>query len=274
MPEQLDITEADIRRLAAEAPGRLAFWSSFLQLTGVRVAAEVGVYRGDFAAHVLDECGAVERYYMIDPWRHLDDWNKPANKSDDTFERFLQEVLDKTSAHASARVLLRGRTREVADQIREGELDFVYIDGDHTLRGITTDLLTMYAKVRPGGFVGGDDFCRSIFQHSAEFEPTLVFPYAVHFAEAVGVPIYALPHKQFLIHKRPDAGYSFVDTTGRYRDTTLKSQIAGRAHDPQRSSPVAAEPRSASSSPPGRLTGLARRFRLRVPAWASHGKGA
>jgi len=271
MPEQLDITETDIRRLAAEAPGRMQFWSRLLRQTGVRFAAEVGVYRGDFAAHVLDECDAVERYYMVDPWRHLDDWNKPANKSDDTFERFLQEVLDKTAAHASARVVLRGRTSEVADEIGEGELDFVYIDGDHTLRGITTDLLTMYAKVREGGFLGGDDFCRSIFQHSPEFEPTLVFPYAVYFAEAVGVPIYALPHRQFLIHKNAAAGYSFVDTTGRYRDTTLKSQIDGLRPQVQEASP---SPAGAGTLPASRLTriaAMARRSRLRGRGSPSRG---
>ena len=40
---------------------------------GVQRMADVGVYRGDFAAQVLHRCECLTAYYMIDPWRHLDD---------------------------------------------------------------------------------------------------------------------------------------------------------------------------------------------------------
>src|SRR5690349_22612241 len=46
---------------------------------------------------------SIERYYMIDPWRHLEDWNKPANQPDDIFEQFYGEVMDKTAAYADKR---------------------------------------------------------------------------------------------------------------------------------------------------------------------------
>ena len=59
------------------------------------------------------------------------------------------------------------------------------------------------------GFLGGDDFCTSIWQHRERFEPTLVYPFAVHFAEAMDAPIIALPHNQFLIQKVD--GFAFVD---------------------------------------------------------------
>jgi hypothetical protein len=240
MSEQLDITDDDVRTIAAESANRLELWSRFLDHAGARVLAEVGVYRGDFAARVLDHCPAITRYYLVDPWRHLDDWNKPANKSDDVFEGYLRAVLDKTEKHAEKRIVLRGTTIEVSDEIADGELDFVYIDADHTLRGITTDLLRLYPKVREGGFVGGDDFCRSIFQHSVEFEPTLVFPYAVYFAEAMGARIYALPYRQFLIQKTSGSEHSFIDLTGRYNDITLKGQLASRLR-PKKKAPAPAE---------------------------------
>ena len=116
----------------------------------------------------------------------------------------------------------------MVDQIPDGDHDFVYIDGDHTLRGITVDLTRLFPKVKVGGFMAGDDFCRNIFQHKAGFEPTLVFPYAVYFAEAVGARIYALPHKQFVLQKVPTGEHAFVDLAGRYTKTTLDEQIAAR----------------------------------------------
>ena len=174
---------------------------------------------------MLEACPAIRRYYMIDPWRHLDDWNKPANKDDDVFQRYYKESLDKTRDWSAKRVVLRGTTTEVSAKLPDAGLDFAYIDGDHTLRGITIDLTRLYPKVRDGGWIGGDDFAESIWQHDQAYEPTLVFPYAVHFAEAVGAPIYALPHRQFLIYKRPDRGFAFVDLTGRYGSVDIKSQL-------------------------------------------------
>ena len=83
----------------------------------------------------------IETYYMIDPWRNLADWNKPANTSDEQFEVFHREALERTGAHEAKRVVLRGTTAEVIDRIPDGSLDLAYVDGDHTLRGITIDLV-------------------------------------------------------------------------------------------------------------------------------------
>jgi len=51
--------------------------------------AELGVYRGDFAAEILQSCEGLTAYYMIDPWRHLNDWNKPANQDDAVLGEFF-----------------------------------------------------------------------------------------------------------------------------------------------------------------------------------------
>jgi Methyltransferase domain len=196
-----------------------------IQSLGVQQMAEIGVYRGDFAAEVLKHCQSLTAYYMIDPWRHLPDWNKPANQDNAVFEEFFREVNSKTDFAASKRVILRGKTTEVIDEILDGELDFAYIDGDHTLKGIAIDLISIYPKVRPGGFVGGDDFTRSVWEHKTSFEPTLVFPFAVYFAEAVGATIYALPYSQFCLQKASSPQFAFVDLTGQYDNVSLRDQL-------------------------------------------------
>jgi hypothetical protein len=163
---------------------------------------------------------------MIDPWRHLDNWNKPANQDDVIFEGFFQETKAKTDFAELRRVILRGKTTDVVDDIRDGELDFAYIDGDHTLRGIVIDLMRIYPKVKPEGFIGGDDFTPSVWEHKTSFEPTLVFPFAVYFAEAVGATIYSLRHSQFCLQKTEMRKFSFVDLTQQYGDASLQSQLA------------------------------------------------
>jgi len=74
--------------------------------------------------------------------------------------------------------------------------------------------------------MAGDDLSLTIWQHADKWEPTLVFPFAVHFAEGMGVPIHALPGNQFLIQKHSGQGFSLhVHTHGRYADTSLRSQL-------------------------------------------------
>lgn len=232
-----------MRELAA-ADNRMEMWTSFLRKHEIEVMAEVGVYRGHFAARMLDGVASLRRYYMIDPWRHLADWDKPANKPNDIFEGFYAETLAKTAAHAAKRIVLRGRTVEVADEIPDGALDFAYIDGDHTLRGITVDLLRIYPKIRDGGFIAGDDFNPDAFHHGRDYEPTMVFPYTVHFAEAKGLRIYALPHHQFLIPKTtPAAGFGFVEVADGYRAMTIKQQV-DRLDARMATQPAPPEPRA------------------------------
>jgi hypothetical protein len=219
--------EPALRALCANSESRLQMWIEFLRATQVEAMAEIGVYRGHFAAEVLASCSSIQRYYLIDPWRHLDGWNKPANTDDAQFAAYLSETKAKTEFAGDRRIFLRGTTGEVLDQIPDASLDFAYIDGDHTLHGISIDLIKVYPKVRRGGWIGGDDFTRTVWQHQADFEPTLVFPFAVYFAEAVGARIYGLPHQQFLISKPAETGtgFEFVDLTGDYPDTTLQSQF-------------------------------------------------
>lgn len=184
--------------------------------------AEIGVWRGEFAAEILRQCEGVDRYYLVGPWRHLDNWETPANRNDDAFETIRREALDRTNFARHRFTELRGTTSENIDEIPDGSLDFASIDGDHTLRGITLDLALVAPKVRPGGWIGGDDFVADLWHHGPGFEPTQVFPYAVYFAEATGGTITAVGHGQFLLemkHEHPWGG--FQDLTGSYPPATV-----------------------------------------------------
>jgi len=119
------------------------------------------------------------------------------------------------------RLGLRGRTKDIVDEIPDESLDFAYIDGDHTLRGITIDLIKLLPKMKKNGLIGGDDFITTPWQHDIDFEPTLVCPFSIYFAEAMDLPIIALPFNQFLIQKRDNASFSFIDITGDYNDVSL-----------------------------------------------------
>ncbi len=219
------MTRQIVENCINQSNSRFEFWVNFLNLIKAKNLAELGVYKGDFAAKLLKKCDSIEKYYMVDPWRQLDDWNKPANKEDNVFEKFLSQTKSKTDFASEKRIILRGKTTEVVDKITDGELDFAYIDGDHTLKGISIDLIRLFPKIKDGGWIGGDDFSKTVWQHSTKYEPTLVFPFAVYFAEAVDATIYALPNSQFLLAKDSKQSFNFIDLTGDYQDTGLKEQL-------------------------------------------------
>lgn len=199
---------------------RLQYWIEFINSRGIKTMAEVGVWRGHFAEAVLKNCPKVEQYYLIDPWKTLDDWNKPLNEDD--MEDALAETKRRIEPYKERCTILRGRTTEVAKDLPE--IDFAYIDGDHTLRGIVVDLAQLWPKIRENGWIGGDDFTPSIWQHDTSYEPSLVFPYAVHFAEGVDCAITAPGANQFYIDK-DGAGFRF-EQNGDYGDTELLPQIS------------------------------------------------
>jgi hypothetical protein len=115
---------------------RLLYWSSFINSLGLKECAEVGVWKGLFAEHILKECPNVERYLMVDSWRHLTGWNKPFNVDDEEFCKIYLEAKDRTEFASPRRKILRGTTMETEKYIADESLDFFYIDGDHSLRGI------------------------------------------------------------------------------------------------------------------------------------------
>jgi len=214
-----------ISKIIEKSRDRFTFCIELINEFNLKTVAELGVYRGDFAKQLLEKNSSIEEYIMIDPWRNLSQWNKPANKDDNTFEEFYQETMQKTDFAKEKRKVLRGKTTEVIVDIKDESIDFIYIDGDHTLKGITIDLINLWPKVRKDGFIIGDDFSPSIWQHSPKFEPTMVFPFAVYFAEAVNTKIYGLPHGQFLITK-DQAGFEFIDLTdGKYTNLELRKQF-------------------------------------------------
>jgi hypothetical protein len=227
------ISTDELVNLVVSSPGscRQDVWSGIIQRLQAKEMLELGVLRAAFSEHILRNCESIVRYYMLDPWQHLDGWNKPANVDQPTFDDIYALAMARTDFAGERRIVLRGKTTEVIDEIPDASLDVAYIDADHTLRGISIDLIRSYPKIRPGGILGGDDYTKTIWQHPDNFEPTLVCPFAAYFAESQGAPIVILAHNQFAIIKPAKAERCFqvIDTTQSYGVRSLLPQICRRA---------------------------------------------
>ena len=105
------------------------------QLPRASVGAEIGVFEGDFTRRIL---AAVEprMLHLIDPWVFQRDRPQtiyggrvPRVQSQQDMDRMYLKVKTR---FASARTRIhRGYSAAVADQLEDGCLDWVYIDGNH-----------------------------------------------------------------------------------------------------------------------------------------------
>jgi hypothetical protein len=129
------------------------------------VGAEVGVHLGEFSSTILT-LAKPQLLYLIDPWKYFPD---PAHKEAMYGgERDIQKemdvryegVLKKFNREISSGTVkvYREFSVEAAWRIGDQELDFVYIDADHSYNGVSQDLKSFFPKVKKGGLIFGDDY--------------------------------------------------------------------------------------------------------------------
>jgi len=64
----------------------------------------------------------------------------------------------KHHVHDKRVTVLEGKSQQVVRQVKDGSLDFVFIDADHSYKECLQDIRLWFLKVRRGGLVCGHDF--------------------------------------------------------------------------------------------------------------------
>lgn len=177
----------------------------------LRVGAEVGVYKGQLSYEILKAVSNIETYYLVDPWRHLDSWNMPFNDNTDAdFQKIYEEAMKNTvnnTKFGHKVKVIRDTTTVARHAIKDGTLDFVYIDGDHTAKGAMLDLIAWIPKVRCGGLVLGDDYADDLDfwgKGVGKYDPIYVKSAVDAFAAGLEVKLFDLGRKNWGFVKQKD----------------------------------------------------------------------
>ena len=143
----------------------------FAQIPANSVGAEVGTFEGYNALGITRFC-APKKLYCVDPYRKYD---CVVAGFDGYMSRFTQEQWDELFGRTQLKLIgkpvefIRETSVEGAKLI-PNELDYVYLDGDHSVEAVIKDLDTWYPKVRSGGLIGGHDANEpSVIQGLAEW---------------------------------------------------------------------------------------------------------
>ena len=137
---------------------RELFFPILVQTLGLKTGVEIGVDKGDFSALILENT-SIEKMYCVDPW--IDDFgsNHRPGYFDKSGNIRMKQAYDrlKPFVDSGRAEFVRSTGLEASKVVPDG-LDFVYIDGDHSLEGIFFDIYAWAPKCKVGGILSGHDY--------------------------------------------------------------------------------------------------------------------
>ena len=114
---------------------------------------EVGVARGK-NAHVMLNTIKGLNLVCVDPWTPYSNWGQhEMNKRYELTVRRLRPYIKTNQVHIG-----REESMDAVRKVKNGSLDFVYIDGFHDFDWVMPDLIFWAQKVRRHGIVAGHDY--------------------------------------------------------------------------------------------------------------------
>jgi hypothetical protein len=113
--------------------------------------AEIGVWYGDHAAFLLETLD-ICHFYLIDPYVAYD--QKDLNSEMMTE---VKSVAENSLENFESVTFINEYSDDAVSSL-PGELDFVYIDGNHDYEYVKRDLDNYYTLVKDGGILAGHDY--------------------------------------------------------------------------------------------------------------------
>jgi predicted O-methyltransferase YrrM len=118
---------------------------------------ELGAYKGRSAAFMaveLRNSGKAVTFFVVDLWEHAADITRNASHP---YEPATLEECKANVDRAGYQVRYLQSDTVVAASVIQDQVDFVFIDGDHSYDGVIRDIKAWLPKVKPGGVIAGHD---------------------------------------------------------------------------------------------------------------------
>jgi hypothetical protein len=177
---------------------------------------EVGTLFGAHAKEILKSWKG--HLHCVDPWRNQssDVYFDGANSHD--MEAMFAMVSAEIGTHERC-TLHRMMSLNACGRFADGELDFVYLDGNHAIDAIRADIMAWWPKVRIGGVFSGHDFFTR-YDHETNSDALTA---VAELCEALGVR----PHVTW------DTSWWFIKTgelDRNFRDACLSGKLSRPAY--------------------------------------------
>lgn len=123
--------------------------AEMVEQNGWKIGAEIGVNKGGTAFYLLNRFPDL-KIIAVDNWRAD---NEIYGDMSEIKNGFMREA----EKYGNRCVTLCGNSVDIARNIGDESLDFIFIDGDHSYEAVKADIAAWAPKVKVGGFVMGHD---------------------------------------------------------------------------------------------------------------------
>ena len=132
------------------------------ELPKFSVGCEIGVWKGQFSEAILSIVNPAH-LILVDPWLHQPQIASKLYGDDSSLlqvdmDTIYTAVRDRLGADPRISILRKKCEDVTVEDIPDGSLDWVYIDGVHEFDFMLHDLRFSNAKIKSGGVICGDDF--------------------------------------------------------------------------------------------------------------------
>jgi hypothetical protein len=100
------------------------------------------------------------KLYSIDPWFEFppDQYVDISNLAQSHQDGFYEETVNRLKKFGDRSVILREKSEDAIHKFQDGQLDFAYIDAQHSYEAVARDIRLWWPKVKRKGILCGHDY--------------------------------------------------------------------------------------------------------------------
>jgi hypothetical protein len=166
-PDQNNVKRTVKKKLVTRPAVKGKRWDAILSRLPEQVeliGAEVGVLNGNTSHRILKARPQLT-LYMIDPWRpprkdseYYKTGDDNSHQTKEEFDKCYETAKSKTEFAGDRAILMKQKSLTAVKKFEDKTLDFVFIDGDHSYKGVKEDIIAWLPKVKGTGFISGHDY--------------------------------------------------------------------------------------------------------------------
>jgi hypothetical protein len=127
----------------------------------VETMVEVGSYQGESTIIFAQNLPNIKKIYAVDPW--LNGYAAGDICSDEYPMEIVENNFDIRIKDYPTIIKKKMFSTDFANEIEDGSLDFVYIDGDHQYESCKNDIKIWLPKIKSNGIIAGHDYLPACF---------------------------------------------------------------------------------------------------------------
>jgi len=132
--------------------GRNHLYEIFNEL-GFKTGAEIGVWKGLNAEQMFKHIKSL-KLYLVDPYINHNYVRK--KRTEDSIKKAFDKAHQRLNGNNCE--WIREMSEDAIKIIKDGSLDFAYIDAEHTYNAGMQDIILWVRKVKKGGIIAGHDY--------------------------------------------------------------------------------------------------------------------